>query len=285
MFQKLGQEIITVTPMMAQDYMKMAAHPAQRPIQDRHVQFLAGKMKSGEFRTGELAVAYNGEGASYIMNGNHQLRAIIKSGKPVQVLLEKFFCEDKQEMAHLFRQFDNHRMRSINDMLRVEADSRNINWPARICSLIASAAATIESGSTDKVSTGMKRDRKCALLSRYLKEGDFISSILGGHKRVRTKFMWRVAVFCAMIMTFRKSPVSASVFWEGVRDGENLKKKAPQLTLRDFLMSSSMKTTQNHKTTTYIEILVRCIHAWNAFRAGKTTILRYYYGKPVPKVQ
>ena len=81
-----------------------------------------------------------------------------------------------------------------------------------------------------------------------------------------------------MIETFRLEPISARIFWQQVRDGEELTKDSGPFKYRDFLMQNLMagiKKPTNH------EIVYRAHTAWNAYRRGSKTTLRYQHNLPI----
>jgi hypothetical protein len=96
----------------------------------------------------------------------------------------------------------------------------------------------------------------------------------------------RSAVVAAMSRTFRRSQADADKFWKLVRDGTTANTRSVDRQLQRFLMTHSIgygrgaataKKTAGHK-----ELFARCVTAWNLWRKGETTEIRYYADKKIP---
>lgn len=276
MLRPLSREIIEITPLLAENYIKLNTFSSQRYISEKHVQVLSNKMKQGRFRIGSLAVAIdqcNGfkKEKRVLMNGQHQLHAVMSSGQTIEVLLEKYICKKPQELSELFRQFDNHYMRSISSMIKVEADVLMLDVPLNIASLVVSAVAYLK-GEEDK-------DRKVELLQHNIREANFINEIIR-KKDKPSDHLRRKVVVAAMINTFRVDEDISKKFWKSVRDGEMLRRKMPQFYLREFLLNATMSYRDPKKIrVTDREMYYKCVKAWNHFRNNKQIKTVYYRGR------
>lgn len=70
-----------------------------------------------------------------------------------------------------------------------------------------------------------------------------------------------------------------------VRDGEGLKRSMPAFRLREYLLTVNVgsKGRAYKRLVTSREMLAKSITAWNAYRRGESTELKYYNEKPIPK--
>jgi len=275
MLRPLSREIIAITPLLARDYIKLNTFSSQRYISKKHTQTLSNKMKQGRFRIGSLAIAIdqsNGiEDKRVLMNGQHQLHAVMDSGKTIEVLLEKYVCKKRRELSELFRQFDNHYMRSIASMVKVEADVLQMKVPLRIASAVVSAAAYL-AGVDDK-------DKKVEMLQHLVDEANFLNDLLGAKNKASAHMRRRVVV-AAIISSFKVVGQDAESFWVDVRDGEMLRKKMPQFYLRQYLLNATMSSRNPQKTrVTDKEMYYKCAVAWNRYRQGVEITSIQYRGR------
>lgn len=258
----------------------------QRKIKPRHLKMLCDEIEAGNFLTGSIAIAiltYDGN-RQVLVNGQHQLTAVVKTGIPIVVSYEEYKCSTPNELSELYRRFDNHAARTLSDVLFPEAAALGLEWKQRVVELVVSAAAIKEN-----VQHSAKID-KVSLLKKYIKEGSFINHIITAGRSAR--FMRRQSVALAMMETWLVSKPDAESFWIAVRDGANLPIDSPALKLRNFLLNTVTgrcgKFTQRGIASTDIasnkEIYVKCIHAWNAYRRGTNTNLSYHANAAIPKV-
>jgi len=289
----IERRMVELDPELARHYLKFNVYETQRTLRPAHVTDLASKMVSGLFRFGEIAFACRNADGDLLMNGQHVCSAVIESGMTVPCLVEKFKILNDLELSELFRQFEIL-PRSLNDMIKVEANSLSLSWPIRMSALIVSAAAieyvdkpSLYSGSgTGSKNPGKKtltRDQKVGLLSEYLKEGAFLSSIITDMGSQR--HLARASVAYMIFKTYRINKSVAFNFWCKVRDGENLTRDMPEMKIREFLIMSAMKSTiSKPSSVSNHEYCYRIAQAWNASVNGTSTRLNYYHDKPIPRL-
>jgi hypothetical protein len=296
----IERRMIELDPDLAKHYLEYR-YEKQRDVRPLHVVDLAKKMENGLFRFGEVAFASH-NGTTVLINGQHVCNAVIKSGATVPCILEKFKVNDRLELSEAFRQFEIL-PRSLSDMVKVEADALKLKWPPWISSLIVSAAILEKANqrklghtttTTTTVSHGdnvkyMSKDDKVRLLGSYLEEGAFIADILtiNGTKQshFNTKHLSRKAIILIMMKSSRINSNDARIFWERVRDGENLNRTMPEMKLREFLVqtrSSIRPSAYAARRVSDHEYAYRCALAWNAFRKNKPTNLAYHPDAEVP---
>ena len=150
MYWKLvSQKIEKVTPDKARKWLAYAEMPGQRPLRDGHLKRLHDKMKAGEFITGHIAFSEDdtGELGRVMPNGQHQCHSCITARVEFPALVQRFYHDSKEALADLFRQFDSHAFRSQADMVRVEIDARELDWPASLANLLVGGIAMCKGGS------------------------------------------------------------------------------------------------------------------------------------------
>jgi len=280
MFKIQSRKIETVTRSTAAELLTFNNYQSQRNLRQHNVNYLAEKMKSGEFRTAEIALAAMPDGTVYLMNGQHVLHAAIESKTGIKALIERFACETEEDLSHLFRQYDCTPIRSLRDMVKVEVDALKLGWPYKTGALVVGALFALSG-----MGNNTNRTIRVELLKDHQKDGNFVNSILTGAKE--GQILERVPVVASMIETYRKNAKDAETFWCSVRDGEMLTREMPAWRLRAFLIDSMRprrSLRKDYRAASAREIRHRCILAWNAFRKGESTRLTYRAGKPLPKV-
>ena len=280
---------------LAKHYLNFNDYPAQRETRVGHINDLSEKMIDGRFRFGEIAfaVSKNGEEREVMMNGQHVCHAVIESGVTVPCVIERFLVGNALESSTLFKQFENF-SRTQSDFNNAESIGLDLDWPKYIVNVVISAAvidsknkegrAITDGGNTGiRVPNWLTREKKSLLIRKYLKEGEFIKSILGGLSRKETQHICRSAIVFVMMNTWRVNDMYADIFWTRVRDGEGLRKKDPEKKLREFLLRVNMRYTQySHRRATNHEFICKASLAWNAARRGTTTNLAYSPMKKIP---
>jgi len=136
--------IIYLTPEKAKEYLAYNKLRTQRSLDMYWVRELVERQKRGEFRSGEIGMAYNGSNEPVLVNGQHQCNMVISSGTPVKAKLELWRYETPQDLSNLFRQYDTHKSRTQQQMICVESDSLQLQIPIRLSGLIVSAATLLE---------------------------------------------------------------------------------------------------------------------------------------------
>lgn len=262
-----------------------------RKIRSRRVAELKTLMNQGLFLEGDIAFARldyeDGKKVHVLTNGQHQITAFLDSAlKNLPVRYMKHSCPAPTDLSLLWRQFDGHAPRSHGDCLKIEADSLGLTWQTETLRRLGSAMVILEN------KMNAFKETKVMLLHKYLKEGSFVDSIFIGS--TDKKHLSKGPVVHAMILTWRKSHRDAQTFWFSVRDGEQMKKSHPAFQLREFLRSArlyrrnvngdlGLRAGMPYNIVTDHEITSRCITAWNAFRKGRPTKIRYFIHKPIPE--
>lgn len=296
MYQRLKREMIVVTPENAAMFLNFNTYATQRKLRPAHVNDLVSKMEQGLFRFGEIAIAHTWNNKKIQMNGQHVCSAIIKSRSSQECIIEEFQVKDPTELSLLFRQFEIL-PRTLADMVNVESNALNLDWPSWLSSLVVASGALVTFGdknfkaakskSSVNILHAVTKDDRVELLKKFITEGAFLKKFLiDDPTSSDIKHIKRAAV-CAMIFKTLKIDVTdAEKFWVGVRDGENLTQKDPQWLLREFLRTNNMISFRNnysYRQTTNHEIGYRVALTWNAFREGrKISKTSYFPEKEIP---
>lgn len=295
----IERRFVELDPELAKHYLTRNTYVNQRKIRPRHTAELVWKMKTGLFRHGQVAfISKNGSG-DVLLDGQHVCSAVLESGITVPCVLERYNADNKLQFSEAFRQFDSL-TRSLNDMVKVEADALDIKWPNWVSSIVVSAAIIDVlshknlNSNTSYFSTAknwLSKGDKVKLLGAYKKQGAFVNEILtvgmSKHSGVRAKHLKKAAVVYVMMKTADKNIDNAWKFWTNVRDGENLNKTMPEMRLREFLLLTRQTVRPSQYMTKGItrhEHAYRCALAWNAYRKNKPTNLAYHSTHNIPEL-
>lgn len=292
MFTKIKSQKMELTPKIAERLLLLNTFEGQRQLRPWWVSELANRIRDGVFTCGHVAIAIytngSGEPEKFQVNGQHQCNGVLVANKSVDVMYEEYDCgTDMENVSYLYRQFDSHAGRSIDNLVKMELLALKLDWPVRIGQLVVRGASLL------KGQEGAHKNHKIALIKAHIEHGNFVNNILtccsaDEKKFATTKHLLRGSVVHAMILTYEKSQKSAKDFWENVRDGEGLKKSQPEYVLREFLKDTSINrgrgaTVFKNRTCSDHEVTSKCISAWNAYRRGEKTVLKYFASKPIPK--
>jgi hypothetical protein len=285
MYKLVFRKLMELDEYRAAEISEYNTYEGQRQLSQVRLSRICSVIEDGTFLIGDVALAvldYDNKRKVQV-NGQHQCKAVIKTGIPIHVVYQEYSCATPNDLSLLYRQFDNTPPRSLGDILTPEAAALGIEWKKTIIRLVVSAASLIANHNAPGAHES-KID-KVKYLSKYIKQGAFIDFIL--KDGISCFHMQRAPVAQAMICTWEKDKAAARLFWESVRDGVGLSKDSPALALRNYLMTTGLTKSRTTKTdvATTREMYVKSIHAWNAYRVGAKTSLKYFPDVPVPNIK
>jgi hypothetical protein len=220
MFELISSKIRGVEPEDAEVYLGYNHYQGQRFLREKHVKKLTTKIIKKLFTIGNITTAHCAwDKEERLVNGQHQLHAVLQAQLPIRVVVEEYKCKTADEFALLYRQFDGHALRSLGDLSRPEVVSLGLDWKPKAIAWIISSIGYIEGHQSGAVD----REERVECIKRYKNEGNFLNDILSVGSSTETHHLRRGAVGAAMIVTYKKSHADAETFWEQVRDGDNLK--------------------------------------------------------------
>lgn len=284
---KRTEKLVTLTPDKCEEYLKFNVFDGQRRLSDKYALELATKMESGRFHVGNVAIVHRGD-ETLLADGQHQLTACTLSQVPFKAVLQEYHLngeDDEQAMARVFSQFNVDRVRQRGDIAWIYACELGWqSWSRRTVTIAASALTIAEKGD-GTYGSDLSKDESAALLAANVRVCEWLNAMeIGSCRHLR-----RAPVAAAMVMTWRKSQKAASEFWTAVKDGDMLAKGDPRHTLREFLLSATLhggnaRSSRDGKEAVDCRAVgAKCIHAWNAWRRGEQTNLKYYATAAFPK--
>lgn len=264
-------EISLITPQLATILLTFNTYIGQKKLQRKKIDEYAWKMTDGLFCLGHLAFAKCPDGRWVIINGQHQLEAIVKSGVTVRVSIETFECDTNRDVSILYMQYDAH-ARSQTDYITAYCRGSGIEWQEDI----PIAKMVVGGGAQKNKCQGMEKTEKVKILiDEFVKHGEFVYLIIRTKTGGAIKHMTKAAIICTMLELWEKNPKLAEIFFEGLRHGGfGAGHPITQLYLflnTHILTQGTVKTHSNDKMVITNDQCRWVIYqAWNAFVSGKT---------------
>ncbi|MFN9370128.1 MAG: hypothetical protein ACK6CT_15415 [Planctomycetia bacterium] len=298
--KRMGYELVgtpkteKVTQQLAVRFRDMEPVPHDRPLNPKRVEAYRKMLTAGLFRPVQWATVHcNETQATYRVNGKHTSNLFAEYEELPQVIhatIEHYHCDDLDDVARLYATFDSRtQVRTTNDINRAFAaiDDELSQVPTKIINLCVTAIAFVKHGNEYAKVAAAER-AECLLEESGKRFVLWVYDVLGGHCGEKTRLLWRGPVVAAMHACYQKSRRDASEFWLAVRDGTGATPKTPDRVLHRFLLSKTVNygggaTSKNASAIAAPrEMYVKCLHAWNAWRRGATTDLKYHAQAKIP---
>ncbi|MEQ8628084.1 hypothetical protein [Ekhidna sp.] len=122
----MRQEIKKITPEYAKELLKK--NSANRPLSMRNIDFLCREITDGKWMLSHQGICISKEGN--LIDGQHRLHAVIKSGIPIEVMVVSEADSD------LFKVVDVGKKRNSGDILAIEGFNYHKELPGLINKII-----------------------------------------------------------------------------------------------------------------------------------------------------
>lgn len=277
MFCRESSRVEEITVKRAESLIKLNTFEAQRPPSKDHISFLVQQMVAGMFRRGEISIA-KFQDKEILVNGQHQLRAIIEFEKTVPATVDVFRCDTNSDLWHLFATFDSHKSRTQHDVIRAArplfSSEALKQMELRVLNLCSSAIAFLAAGEFlngesipnftgigKYISKNGGKAGKVALLEKHVDDAIFVNRLF----TTDSKYLFTNASVTAMISSRRANRTRAEEFWTAVMSGENLIKGTPQFALHKSLNEASRKRLTSGGQDAVQSLYILCIVWWNSY--------------------
>lgn len=294
-FKQASLKVLTPNRKLIEQFATMEPAPGDRPPRPSITADLRKKYFAGQFRSCLWAcVRCKQTGKLYRLNGKHSsqlFQSMNGEFKPYfKVEVEDWGTVDTlEEVAELYNRYDPPKSaRSTGDTNRSVAatipELAEMSMP--FVNLCVSSICLAKMG--DKFHELTSQLQRAEYLRKEVKFAQWMEELVGSCPGMKeSKHLWRSPVGAAMYLTFHKDAKAASEFWNKVKIG-GATPKSPEQKLERFLLGASLGTTSRASAAATVgrrEMLVKCLHAWNAWRTGSVTDLKYYPATDIPKVQ
>ena len=294
-FQKIEKpRTVQVTRLLVDEFVNMDALPRDRDLSERRLMVYRRILAAGEFRPVTWASCYCDEDDTvYRVNGKHTstlLSQVDPLPKDFYVTIERYSCPNLEDVARLWSTFDSSTSaRTGGDIVNSFASTvREFDGlPKKLFPLVVAAASHREWGIGYHNQAAMPE--RAELLLDNVDFALWLNGVIyprDGDSN-RAKHLIRTPVTSAMLKTYEKSKSASDEFWKLVRDETASQGTASRMLAR-FLIRSTVKNYQGGRPDSDIvsfrEMYVRCVLAWNAWRRGQVTSLKYFPGSKIPSV-
>jgi len=259
-------------PDDVEKYLAINAFPGQRKLKWLTVAEYCRAMKEGRQRRIPIATVYVEEnGAYYLMNGQHNLHALLQYGKPYPAVIYYYVTPTMEGAWRLFATFDNHWGRTKAHVLgaaqKIMTNKDLRDLPKKVLASCSTALVALDKGGNGTPKFNRQR------VADHTIHGDAImdnpEDVLFVGKYWDAKHLRAVGTVTAIIVTRRKDERDASNFWAAVADGELLEKSNPEYKLRKALLEKRyLSVLRGSGATRHESEYNIAILWWNARRSG-----------------
>lgn len=283
-----------VTRALARQYAEMEPVPHDRPLSERRLAVYQQLLKQGLFRPVTWAAAFcKATGGTYRVNGKHTSTMLsgLEQLPEFYVVVEEYLCDTLEDVVQLYATFDSKmQSRTASDI--------NMSFAGTVPQLAGMHRRFVNTA-VSGLSWALLGER-CAhsqpaeRAELLLEHTDFVlwlhDLFCGGGVTITTsaKHLARQAPTAAIFVTWQKNKADALSFWTAVRDETGEKPDFPDRKLAKYLLNTASDKGMGgrYKVSSRVavprEMYAKCMHAWNSWRSGEDTDLRYYADKPLP---
>ena len=289
---------VRVTTKIARDWSEMPAVQTDRPLSERRLQAYRRMVEIKGFRPVTWAKAYCKETDSTSrINGKHTstLFATLDLEKyELLAVIEEYVCDTLEDLAKLYSTYDSRlQTRTAGDVNRSFSAviPELADMPADfINNTVAGLAWWATPLAVNKTTAAERAERLFDEVGfvLWLAELFHVGDKSRGGDRMPTRHLSRAPVIGAIRACYEKSQRGAAEFWTAVRDETGPRPNTPDRKLARYLtqMSVAIGSASADKPArfkaTQREFYAKCLTAWNAWRRGDTTDLKYYPDKKLP---
>jgi hypothetical protein len=285
---------IIANPGLVKEFVDMEPAPYDRPLSERRLQVYERILKAGAFRPVVWASATCYEtNCTYRVNGKHTsiLLSKLHPLPEFYVTVERWVCDTLKDVGALYNTYDsNLASRTASDINQSFAATMPElrGMPYKLINLTVSAAAFLKWDETT-----LRKVPAAERAKELLERGDFVRWLYDTIQTTTTnryglsRHLLRAPVVCAMMATYDRARHVAKEFWTAVRDESAPDRNDPTRALARFLVRAIMAGSNvkgDKQAVGSREMYVKCLHAWNAYRAGESTTLAYHATAPIPKI-
>lgn len=270
---------------LAQEFAEMESVPRDRPLKETRLMVYSRLITDNQFGPVTWAKARCKEtNCVYRVNGKHTstLFSRMEPMPQLYVTVQSYECDTLDDVAKLYSTFDSKmQTRNANDIAMSFAGTvPELAILSR--RLISHAVAGLAYREWQDESSGKQPQERAELLLEHSQFVVWLDEFFRG--TAAYAHLDRAPVIAAMLGSYAKSQARSIQFWTTVRDETGESPNMPDRKLAKFLLTKSLSGTGTmpSRIVTRREMYVKCIHAWNAWKKGETTDLKYFAQARVP---
>lgn len=259
-------KVTTVTPELAEEFLGKNTH--NRNVRERHVRTLANEMQAGRWKFNGEPIRFGKDGV--LLDGQHRLHAVIKSGIPQKMLIVTGIEGEAQHTM------DTGSKRSTSDALKLRGEKNTVALAAGIRAVILWEKGVRNFASRSDNSGAVTSGQTIEYLDSHPEMREYTTEIVGIKGRINLTSS--VLVLLNKVFSEIDSD-DAAQFIHLLATGEGVKGD-PTFELKRVLDREKYESTGKNETwKTAI-----AIKAWNKWRMGESVgALRYTPGGSNPE--
>lgn len=283
--EKIHTNLQLIGPEQAKSWIEIMRYKHQRKLRSDHVAMLAEEMRDGRFVQGTaIRIARLGD-ASYLIDGQHRLNAVVKSGR-AQLFTAIYECVDNEaQLAEMYGRHDVGMRRSASDMYRAIELPESLGLPSDFVNSYAAAMSMLIAGMGRpefKDRTRANVTEVIHLMELYAPSARSFIAAISGAERIIQKPLRRAYVIGVGVLSFRYSAAFAeerngpdvTAFWRGVARDDRVPSSDPRKFVNRHLMTTTLTSAHNangERSIVNSQYAARYVaHAFNAYMARET---------------
>jgi hypothetical protein len=288
MHRLIKTEKVPLTRDLAESFSQLPTFKGDRERDNAagiaRILWLEERLRAGKFHTPKWATVQFA-GTIYRMNGGHSSTMLAKFDgqfpRNLEAIIDRFVCETTEDIADLFDQFDPR--------LSTRTSVERINAHKAVYAELDTVSPTDIHRIISGIAFWMGQDGE---IPRVLEEGrirlihDNQHYLLWASQYSGKRALGNVGIQAAMYATHRRNQDHATLFWDHVKEEDAPDNRDPTRTLATFLRDAIGKKQFGSAAPLWTPraFFVKSIHAWNAWKTGQTTSLKYRPDCGWPKV-
>jgi hypothetical protein len=280
--ENLNAAVITITPLIARQWLDSTDHSIQRRLSLPHVAYLAKEMKNGHWDLNGQPIQIDKKGN--VVNGQHRLNACIDANTEFTSLV--VFNVETDAIKTID---EGARGRGISDFLDIRYNAKH-----SISVAAAMKAVVYWDAGWKKTSSGSQGGNNPKLspaeAQRFIKANpgffDFISEACSLHQAGDR--LLPQSVFCSMLWIIeRENPVHARAFFAKLSNGISIGPKCPVAYLRKVLLEEARKRAETGRRVgrfTKGDIIALIVKTFNYYAEGVEVTKLIQIPKDVPDI-
>jgi hypothetical protein len=248
-----------ITPEAARSILLHERYERQRPIDQSVVQEYALAMLNGEFRQGTLITFCVYRGKRYLINGQHTLEAICRSGIALELAIEEIQVESLEERSYWFSKYDRLKLRSLKQIYDANVIHETVNMNKSQADCLGACLPLMASGfaSTPRWRGSMRMYTsnprlRMDFIKEWADEASRFYSAIKGAPGTLSMNIRRAPVMAVALITYRFTGTDADDFWLNVCQDDGLHQGDQRKALHIFLRTTKLSTYQPHAYSRYI---------------------------------
>ena len=286
-------KVVKCTRAIANRFNEMEPCPGDRNYRPRTAGVIATAIGDGRMRGASFASCFCREtGTEYRVNGKHTAAVLSAMNgdfpKNLTAVIERYEADTLSDMANLYATFDpRSSARSTSDINKSFAGSHPelSDVPQKIINVCVTGVAF---ANWELQYFARPAEVRAQLLLDNSHFAIWFYELCERNQQ-KHKHILRSPVAAASFLTFKKNAAASTEFWELVRDGSGKNHKSADRTLNKYLLQTAVNfgcgARSEKKQDDQRAMFVRCIHAWNAWRDGQTTDLKYFASAKTPALK